>query len=158
MRATSTAIHDRFLADHRTIEGLLESLLAAFEANDREDVQRLWTRFEESLLVHLEAEEKYLIPELRRSREHDAQELLAEHNHIRARLSALGTGIDLHIVRFEAARAFIDDLRAHAHHEDVLYAWADSHLEEQERTSLLGALTRAVRAAVGAVTDVTDAL
>ncbi len=153
MRANSTAVHDRFLADHRTIEGLLEGLLAAFEANDREGVQRLWTAFESSLLVHLEAEEKLMIPEFLRHRERDARALLAEHNHLRARLNALGTGIDLHIVRLEAARAFIEDLRAHARREDALYAWADCHLAEQPRASLLGALTRAVRAVVVAVSD-----
>jgi hypothetical protein len=148
MHVTSSSVRDRFLADHRRIEDLLERLLAAFEANDREDIQRLWTEFESSLLVHLEAEEKFLIPDLLRLRERDALAILAEHKHIRTRLTELGAGIDLHIVRLETARAFVEDLRAHSRREDSLYEWADTHLAEQERTSLVGALTRAVRAAL----------
>lgn len=145
----AVTIRDRFTADHRRIEALLEKLLAAFEANDREDIQTLWTGFESSLLVHLEAEEKYLIPALLRARERDAHTILAEHRHIRGRLAELGTGIDLHIVRCDAARAFIEELRAHARREDTLYQWADERLAEAERDSLIGALVEKVRTALG---------
>jgi hypothetical protein len=141
-------IRDRFLADHRRLETLLQRLLAAFEANDREDIQSLWTAFESSLLVHLEAEEKHLIPALLRLRERDARTILAEHRHIRGRLAELGTGIDLHIVRSDAARAFVEELRAHARNEDSLYGWADDRLDESERASLIGALAEKVRTAL----------
>ncbi len=144
----TVTIRDHFIADHVRLETLLGKLLAAFEANDREDIQSLWTDFESSLLVHLEAEEKHLIPALLRARERDAHAILAEHRHIRGRLAELGTGIDLHIVRCDAARAFIEELRAHARHEDSLYQWADERLGESERASLIGALVEKVRSAL----------
>jgi len=39
----SASIRDQFLADHDRLEALFERLLAAFEANDRGDMARLWT-------------------------------------------------------------------------------------------------------------------
>jgi hemerythrin len=146
MHATSSSVHDQFLTDHRRIEELLTSTLAAFEANDREDIQRLWTAFESSLRAHLEAEEKFMIPQLERARKQDAEAILADHARIRAQVAELGTGIDIHVVRLETARAFVDDLRAHSQREESLYAWADDHLAEQDRSSLLGAVAHAVRA------------
>ncbi|MEO6575089.1 MAG: hemerythrin domain-containing protein, partial [Polyangiaceae bacterium] len=133
----TVTIRDRYLGDHARLEALLEQLLAAFEANDREDVQSLWTDFESSLLAHMEAEETFLIPTLLRTREREAYSLLAEHRHIRGRVAELGAGVDLHIVRCDAARAFVEELRAHARHEDGLYQWADDRLEEHDRDSLL---------------------
>lgn len=147
----SASVQARFVTDHRRIEALLEQLQAAFEANDREDIQRLWGEFESSLLVHLEAEEHFLVPSLLRLRAREARTILAEHKHIRARLTELGAGIELHIVRLDAARTFIEDLRAHARREEALYQWADAHLTEHERVSLIRALVRVVRAAVAIV-------
>ena len=141
------AIRDRFLADHRRLEKLLEQLLAAFEANDREDVASLWTTFESGLLAHMEAEEEHLIPALLRLREREARALVHEHRHIRTRLAELGVGIDLHIVRLASARNFIDELRAHAQGEDrLLYQWGDAHLDEAQRQSVLAALSAGPRA------------
>ena len=145
---TPTPIRDRFLADHRRLEELLDRLVNAFEANDREEIQRLWTDLESSLLAHIEAEEKFLIPALLRSREHEARALLRDHENIRTRLCQLGAGIDLHIVRSETARALAEDLRSHARYEDSIYQWADTELRGAERTSLLAAIARSVRAAV----------
>ena len=137
----STGICDHFLADHRRLETLLERLLAAFEANDREDIAKLWTAFEAGLLTHLEAEEKHLLPALQKASERDARVLIQEHRHIRTRLEELGVGIDLHIVRLTVARDFIHELRAHAKNEDrMLYKWSDAHLDEPERAAVITAL------------------
>jgi hypothetical protein len=133
-------IRDRLTADHARLDDLLAQLLVAFEADDREQIQALWTAFEAGLVTHLEAEERFLIPDLLRRRERDARTILAEHTHIRTRLCELGAGIDLHIVRLSAARAFAFELRAHACHEEGIYAWADENLGEPARASLSGAL------------------
>jgi hypothetical protein len=151
--ASSTAVRFHYLADHARLERLLDRLIGAFEANDREDIQRIWTELEPSLLVHLEAEEELLIPALRRSREKDAITILDDHKRIRTRLAELGAGIDLHIVRLETARALVEDLQAHAQHEDEVYQWADVELGEAERTSLLSAISRTARRAVRSLTD-----
>lgn len=145
--ASPDEIHDQLLADHRRLEDLFTRLLAAFGANDRECIQSLWGEFDTLLTAHLEAEEKFMIPALARTNERAASALYAEHEHIRARLLEIGTGIDLHIIRFEAARAFIDELRAHSHHEDeVLYRWADEHLDTADRRLVLSALADALHA------------
>ena len=127
----STEIRTLFLADHRRLDALLERLISAFEANDREDVQALWTLFERGLLAHLEAEENALIPALRSTNPTEADALLREHAHFRDRLAELGAGIDLHIVRLETARAFAAELLKHADREDqILYRWRDLRTED----------------------------
>ena len=143
----STIIHDHFLADHQRLDELFARLLGAFEADDRELVASSWTELEAGLLAHLEAEEKFLVPALARTSERDARAILHEHRHIRGRLADLGAGVDLHIVRLDAARAFIDELRAHAAHEEALmYRWGDQYLVASERQSLFSALVEGVRA------------
>jgi hemerythrin-like domain-containing protein len=145
-RASSTGIRDRFLDDHGQLEALFGRLLDAFGANDREGVARLWAEFDERLSKHLAAEEQFLIPQLAPSRPREARAVLEEHRHIRSRLVELGFGVDLHIVKYETARGFIDELRAHARHEDdVLYRWADEHLAASEQSTLLEALTAPLR-------------
>jgi hemerythrin superfamily protein len=139
------------LEDHRRLELLFEELLSAFEENDREGVATTWSEFDRRLLAHMNAEERYLIPSLFRVDPRAARTILEEHRHLRARLTELGAGVDLHVVRLEAARGFVDELRAHARNEDrLLYRWADEHVAEADRKSLLkelfGAVSERVRA------------
>lgn len=142
----SVFIRNHFLADHRRLEDLFDRLLAALRTDDREQIASVWTEFDVGLAAHLEAEEKYLIPELARSSERDAQAILAEHARIRTRLAELDTQVDLHMVRLESARQFIQQLRDHARHEDrMLYRWADEHVDETLRAKLLEALSRRPR-------------
>jgi hypothetical protein len=130
----SAPLRDRFLADHVRLEALLEQLLAAFDANDREGIAALWTDFETRLEAHLGAEERLLIPALVRLSERDARVIVQEHRHIRSRLADIGTRLDLHTVRSGEIRDFIDELHAHAQSEArVLYSWADTALDEPER-------------------------
>lgn len=144
--SASTSIRDRFLADHKRLEDLLTRLLAAVEANDREDLQTCWNEFESGLLAHLDAEEKHMIPALPRAREQDARRLLQEHRHIRGRLTELSMAVDVHLVRLDRIREFIDALRAHARDEDrLLYEWTDTHLGVAERMTAMGALAKVVQ-------------
>jgi hypothetical protein len=49
--------------------------------------------------------------------------------------------VDLHLVRLEAARHFVDELRAHARNEDrLLYRWADDQLDDDAQLATIGAL------------------
>ena len=60
----------------------------------------------------------------------EAVALLREHGQIRELLLELGVAVDLHAIRFEQSRRFIDMLRAHADREDrLLYRWADERLD-----------------------------
>jgi hemerythrin-like domain-containing protein len=143
---TLSTIRERFLDDHAELEDLFTGLLDAFEANDREGVAQLWNEFESRLAKHLDTEDRFMIPPLFASRPRDARAIVEEHRHIRSRLVELGCGIDLHTVRLDAARGFIDELRAHAHHEeDVLYRWADEHLPAAEQTDLVTRLAAPLR-------------
>ncbi|HVU01130.1 MAG TPA: hemerythrin domain-containing protein [Polyangiaceae bacterium] len=143
----SATIRARFGQDHQEIEELLRQLLLAFEADDRARVGALWSVFDAQLLAHLDAEEKHLVPRLLRANERAARSILEEHRHIRSRLTELGTQVDLHLIRLPAARAFIDELRAHARHEDqVLYEWADAEVSEAEKHSLFGELSDVLKA------------
>jgi hypothetical protein len=134
-------VRQRLLADHARLERVFGQVLAAFEANDREQVCATWAEFDTGLLAHMSAEERYLIPSLFRLDARAARAIIEDHRHIRTRLLELGTGVDLHIVRLGTTQAFIEELRAHAKHEDrLLYMWADEHPEESDRRSLLAAL------------------
>jgi hemerythrin superfamily protein len=126
----SVTIRDRFVADHRRIDALLERLIDAFGANDSEEIGRLWSQLEPGLLGHLEAEEKYMLPAFANVAPEESAGLAREHEHFRLRLSELGAALDLHLVRLDTARAFADELRDHARKEDgLLYRWADTNLD-----------------------------
>lgn len=145
MSTNEAALREHLLADHRRLEHTFEQLLEAFRADDRTDVSELWTRFETQLKSHMAVEERDLIPRLERVDRAAAQGLLNEHRHIRSRLAELGFVVDLHVARLEMAQEFIEELRAHARHEDeLLYRWADEHLDEAERRVLLRAIADAV--------------
>lgn len=146
--ATSAIVRDRFVADHRELEDLFAQLLDAFAANDGGKVAHLWNEFDDHLTKHLEAEERFLIPQLFASNPREARTILREHRHIRSRLVEAGVGVDLHIVRLEMVRGFVEELRAHARHEDdILYRWADENLGVSEQSALLAALPTPLQAA-----------
>jgi hemerythrin-like domain-containing protein len=143
---TGSRVREHFLADHRKLEDLLRQVLLAFEDDDRERVAAVWTLFDAQLLAHLDAEERHLFPALLRADERDGRALLEEHKHIRRRLMELGAEVDLHTVRLTEARGFIDELKAHAAHEDaILYAWADEHVDAGKRASALAALVDSLK-------------
>ncbi len=143
---TSAPISEKFLGDHARLEALFERVLAAVEANDRDDMACLWTEFESDLLAHMETEEAHLIPDLHRASETSARVLTQEHRHIRSRLTELGLALDLHALRLDTARAFIDELRAHARSEDrLLYQWAEERLDEPAKASLFESFATRLR-------------
>jgi hypothetical protein len=128
--APATTIRDRFLADHRRLEELFASVLSAVDANDRERIEGSWAEFDTALSADLGAQEKLLVPALLQSRAREARAILQEHRHIRARLLELGAAIRTHVIRGGMARGFLDELRAHARHEDtILSEWDDDPID-----------------------------
>jgi hemerythrin-like domain-containing protein len=157
--SSSRPISDHLLGDHRRLEVIFKQVLAAVAAGDQEGLALAWSDFEAGLLTHLDAEEKYLIPALLKASTRDARAIVTEHQHIRTRLAELGAAVDLHTLRFETAKGFIDELRAHARREDaILYRWADDSLDPAERTSLFAALSQSVRRAIRQVGKVAGAV
>ena len=135
---SSPTLREHFLADHRRLESLFERLLDAFEAGDQIEMRRIWGLLEPALLGHLEAEELHLLPAFSRVDEQAARGLRGDHEDFRKRLAELGAALDIHIVRLEVARAFIEALREHARKEDdLLYRWADENIEPSKRARLV---------------------
>lgn len=121
-----TDLKQRLLADHRRLEQLFLQLMAAFDANAREDTQRLWSELERGLDAHFSLEERQLLPAYAKVDSTETRALLSEHALLRAQLAELGAGVDLKLVRAEVAQGFIDMLRAHGEREDaLLYSWAN---------------------------------
>lgn len=146
----SDSLREPFLRDHVRLEALFERLLVALEANDRGDIARYWTEFESGLLGHMETEEAHLFPVLQGVSPKSARILVQEHRHIRTRLTEIGMALHLHSLRLDTARAFIDEVRAHARSEDrLLYQWADGRLDPAEKTATLQALARSLARRAG---------
>jgi hemerythrin-like domain-containing protein len=139
-------ISDRLIADHIRLTDLLERLLSAFAANDRDEIAKLWNQFDVGLTTHLEVEEQYLFPDLATFDPESEEALRAEHDVFREQLLDLGIRVDLHTVRLDATRAFSDALMKHAHREEqILYTWADRHVAAEKRASLLREVEKAAK-------------
>jgi len=137
----ASAIRDRFVADHRSLEEVGARLLVAVEAAAGPAVQALWDAFAHRLSEHLEAEERDLFPKVYRSSPRSARALVEEHRHIRSRIDEMRVDVEKGTVRVEAARGFIAELCAHERHEeDVMLRWTDEDLPVEEAAlSALGA-------------------
>jgi hemerythrin-like domain-containing protein len=126
-----------FLEEHRQIERLFERLLAAFSGDDRGDVAHFWSECDRALSKHLRDEEEVILPRLFSARPREARAIVAEHQHLRARMADLRMQFDGRTLRLENARGFLEELQAHARHEErVLYPEAamaaaerDSHID-----------------------------
>ena len=120
------SLRGMLIQDHQRLERLFVDLLAAFNADAREDTSRLWGEFDSGLNTHMAFEERLLLPAFSADHPSEAQALLAEHEQIRRTLSELGVGLDLHLARTEVVSDFIARLRSHARREDeLMYRWAE---------------------------------
>jgi hypothetical protein len=112
-------------ADHDVFEEIAGRILQTVVEGDREDVSDAMSALEASVLTHLDGEEKDLIPRFALHDPSEAKLILQDHAAIRKRLTELDISTDLHLVRADALRLFLDALRAHAKREDTgLYRWA----------------------------------
>ncbi|HTJ42198.1 MAG TPA: hemerythrin domain-containing protein [Kofleriaceae bacterium] len=142
IREASIDLRGRMMADHHRLETLFRELQCAFEEDvSTIELRRLWSALDEGLTAHMNAEEEIVLPELARIDPIEAKALQREHEELRRRLLELGVGVDLHVVREKAARAFLDTLREHADREDqLLYVWAASRITPAAQESLLSRL------------------
>jgi hypothetical protein len=135
--AQRAGVHLMLKRDHERLDRLLEELLAALQANARDEAIRLWADFDLGLSGHMDLEERTLIPSFREDDLLEADALLAEHARIRATLAQLGTAVELHQIRAELVEELATVLRAHARHEDaILYRWAEVALDRAARKDL----------------------
>lgn len=130
---TSTAdLRGMLHEDHEHLDKLFADLVAAFQADAREDAARLWNDFDAGLRKHLLLEEQSILPEFGKFNPAEAAALLGEHERIRQQLLELGVGVDLHLTRDYQVAEFVRALRAHAAREDaVMYQWAQRELRDE---------------------------
>lgn len=134
----------RHLADdHARLERLSAELESAFEGGDRSAIQEVWTRFEATLLSHLDAEERWLFPLFSTEHASELKALRAAHARLRHLASEEGLAADLRTLRRETASELLAELRAHATREDeTVYAWLEQLPEPGKLEQLLDALVR----------------
>src|SRR5687768_10515878 len=88
--------HDFFIfmqAGHHSLAGLAQQLLAAVRAGDRDEMHALWCRFEDQLLGHLEAEERYVLPAFAAAEPDEARRLIRQHGAMREQILEVGIAI-----------------------------------------------------------------
>ena len=111
--------------DHDALAALAEGVAKALAEGDVEDVGATIGVMQTRVLEHLDGEERSLLDGYARYAPEDAQELLHEHEKIREALAEFDVGVDLHLLRADAVKAFLVRLQAHAARENAgLYCWA----------------------------------
>jgi hemerythrin superfamily protein len=131
-------VDDVLGAHHREIEDECLEIMSAGFTDEPRDLTLRWRRVERELLEHMAAEERMVFPAYQRAEPENAQGLRDEHAVLRERMAELGIAIELHTIRCEQLQQFVDELGAHARHEEAsLYRWAQSHLDASHRHTLL---------------------
>lgn len=124
--------------DHAKLEERCRALLEEMRAGEAPSRSAEWTRFEEALVAHFEAEEKYLLPAFAAERPDEAEWIRRDHARIRSLVNRLGVGIDLHTVRERTVRELVQSLREHAEREEAsFYATAERMADERVRRSVI---------------------
>jgi len=105
-------------ADHDRLERIFQAIATRACAGDFQHLEPEWSAFQDALLTHLEAEDRYLMQEVAVERPGEANDLLDEHARIRVELLRLGFDFDLHCWNGARVDAFVAALRAHAEREE----------------------------------------
>jgi hemerythrin superfamily protein len=112
--------------DHARLEELFAELGNAVDGADAATIQRVWSRFEQALMAHLEAEERHLLPAVEIQHPEEVRQTRVEHESIRRLVQELGVIADIHALRKDVADQLITTLRKHAEREqETVYRWAD---------------------------------
>jgi hypothetical protein len=105
-------------ADHDRLERMFQAVATRACGGDFQRLEPEWAAFQDALLSHLEAGDKYLMQVVAVGRPGEASDLLDEHARIRVDLLRLGFDFDRHCWSGERVGAFVAALRAHAEHEE----------------------------------------
>jgi hemerythrin-like domain-containing protein len=136
-------ITKRLRRDHDELERIFEEVRNAVEGADAATISEVWTEFERRLERHLDAEERLLLPRLRRHHPSEVRRIEKEHATIRSLVAELGIQADLRTLRKDVADVLVTALERHAAFEERgLYRWADQELSAPHRTGLLEAFWR----------------
>lgn len=123
-----TNLGERLRAEHEHIEDLFDELLNRVHTGDRAVMDEGWRVFEQTLLAHMEFEERRLLVDFAEYHPAEAAWILADHQRIRALLFEVGVELDLHLLTDPRAAALVELIQRHATRESaLLYRWASSH-------------------------------
>jgi hypothetical protein len=137
-RPASESIQTILTEDHRRFIDLGRAILRAVESGTPDLAKSLWEGLDAALTVHLHAEDQFMMPALGRVRPREARAIAAEHLLIRERLADIRARFERNQTQSELVRAFVDELAAHARHEEkIFYTWADAWLDDNERALLV---------------------
>jgi hypothetical protein len=137
-------LQDTLTTEHERLDALFERLLAAFHADARGELCRLWAEFDSRLRAHLALEEEHILPEFEKIDAVEASALAHEHVRIRELLTELDIAIDLHLCRERTIVDLIAMLREHAKREDsLMYRWAAANLSPAKQHTIRDEIRRA---------------
>jgi hypothetical protein len=108
-------------ADHDRLERTFQAIATRACGGDFQHLEPDWSAFQDAVLSHLEAEDKYLIQEVLVERPAEANDLLDEHARLRVELLRLGFDFARHCCSGERVDAFVAALRAHAEREERVF-------------------------------------
>jgi hemerythrin-like domain-containing protein len=131
-------------AEHDELAKRFLDLGNASEQGDRATVLASFRALDAALRAHMAHEEEALLPALAARHPDEVGAIARENAELRARLDELAIQAELHALRDETVRAFVDHLEAHAQREDAgLYHFAESELAASvKRGALASALDR----------------
>jgi hypothetical protein len=140
-RTDDTSLGTLLAEHHRELDHRLAALVVRAQGGDPIQLRCEWSVFERALLAHMDFEEAEILPDFARHDAAAARAVLDEHAAIRAQLLEMGTNLDLHLVSAERVEKLVEQLRAHARHEEqALYAWTRHNVHGDGRNMLAGAL------------------
>jgi hypothetical protein len=126
------------LDEHVRLATFCNEVLSTFEAGDREACDAAFRELETRLEEHLGFEDRELLPALAKIDAKEAEALAADHRRLRAHLTELGVGVDLHATRAHNVRTLLADLAVHARREgELMYRWAGEAFDEPTRRTWL---------------------
>jgi hypothetical protein len=133
-KGPSNPLGAQLLDEHVRLATLCNDVLSIFEAGDREACDAAYRDLERHLDAHLTFEDRELLPALARIDPKEADQLAEDHHRLRARMTEIGVGVDLHTTRAKHVRALIVDLANHARREgELMYRWAGEAFDEPTR-------------------------
>lgn len=131
------------------MDAMLESIIDAAHAGDREELGRRWDKFEAVILAHIDGEEMFMLPALAQHDPVRARAIHADHQRLRELLARVAIGLDLHVVKEEHMLELRRGLEEHARSEEVdFYRWADETLPPSTLASIRRRLQKRLKGAV----------
>lgn len=115
--------------EHQMLGALCDDLMNRAESGDWRECDAVWEELGRVLDAHMNLEEGTLLPVFEGEGPGQARlaaQIRREHRDIRHSVERLGIMVQVHELRADDVRAFVEALRRHAAFEDSsLYAWAD---------------------------------